>query len=190
MARVLLCKLEKVCSFLGTWSGKHAMYQLKKAWLGVCSAFWISAPICLPDWASLCSEQHVQLYMTSLQTIRSTMRGKSETRGWRTNSNVTHWLGKAKGNYFGAVLPKTSLCAQRIVRLNNTKVSEIGKRFIAWPNKEMGGLCPSPKHQTPWRPFSKAFLMARWGGVTGYTISLCTILWLTDGEVIGLCHRD
>ena len=38
---------------------------------------------------------------------------------------------------------------------------EIGERFIAGPNKEMGGLCPSPKPQTPWRPFSKAFLMAR-----------------------------
>ena len=27
------------------------------------------------------------------------------------------------------------------------------------------------------------------GAVTGYVISLCTVLWLVDGEVTGWCHR-
>ena len=38
--------------------------------------------------------------------------------------------------------------------------------------------------------FGKAFLKGKWRGVgvARYMISLCTILWLADGEAAGWCH--
>ena len=43
---------------------------------------------------------------------------------------------------------------------------------------------------TPPKGFGKAFLKARWRkGVPVFVISLCTTLWLTDGEIAGWCNR-
>ena len=37
--------------------------------------------------------------------------------------------------------------------------------------------------------FGRTFLKGRWGGGRKVVISLCTVLWLADGETVRWCHR-
>ena len=73
----------------------------------------------------------------------------------------------------------------------------IRESVIAGPCKAMGVSCPK-KPQTPPKGFSsKAFLKCEGSGsqglwlacATGSVISLCTVLWLANGDGIGLSQR-
>ena len=61
------------------------------------------------------------------------------------------------------------------------------ERFIVGSRKATVGLCPR-KSWAPRRVLAKHFYKSD-GAVTGYVISLCTILWLGDGAWTGWYHR-
>ena len=96
------------------------------------------------------------------------------------------------------LLPKNLCsCYQTHVRVcpthseaKQTETLEFGaeKGLLQGQARRTGGSCPKTLDSS--KGFSKVLLKARQGrGITGYGISLCTILWLVDGEVTGQCPR-
>ena len=102
----------------------------------------------------------------------------------RRNEPVGCLLQYSNDHSFIVVKPKflCLMCSEA----KQTETSESGAEKGLLQESKENGAAHAQKTWTPQWVSGKRFLEAKWGrGVPGCVISLCTILWLADGEVTG-----